>query len=180
MTRNHVLIKEYEFKQWLNRHGIYKEYSDKQYAKDIQNWKEETGRRDAKIDELCYIILLGRGVCLKFYSTIDQLTGLSRDRGEDSIKIVVAYEESLAPARGKITHTYRLPGWRDNLNANLIKALEQLWGKQKLKCGRCKTGKLIIRKVKEKTMLGCSNYFHINPSFKCQRPMLALEEMWSR
>lgn len=177
MGNRFVVIKADEFKDWIFRRGKHREFDNDEYKLDLDNWQTERRVTSKEINEFCLRISLGHNICLKIYTSIDKITRESRDRGKDSIKIVVANESTLEPIRGRITHTYRRDNWKENLDKNLVEALEKLYGVENIKCPNKKCrGKLIIKRNRDKdqTFLGCTRWE------KGHGEGISLEQMWTR
>ena len=152
MARSHVVITKQQFLSMMPR----KRFEFPDYNSD---WKRKNGdwqQTSTNVKEYCYIIPLNSGVCIKVYSSIERDTDLSRGRGKDSIKFVVARESDLRPIRSRFTHTYRIDTWRENFKKNMTKVLSSLGNDMKCSCGGqfC----LISTNDGSRNFLSCENY----------------------
>lgn len=158
MSRRFEKIDLRQFQLFLSQ-WIYEEFSAQAYGFDWRREDNRWARVSTEIKERCFLIPLNEHALVKIYSTIDKLTGVSRERGRDSIKLVLAKPRDLKPIRPKFTHVYRLNTWPGNFRQHLREVLESYLGRD-LKCRRTKCGgELILKKTKRGTnFIGCSNY----------------------
>ncbi len=85
------------------------------------------------VKELVYGKLVGKGLCLRVYTSI--VHGSSRDVGKDAIRVclVMKIEDGSIVGVGASSRVYRLATWR----ANLVKRLEMWTRLLGPACSRC-------------------------------------------
>lgn len=96
----------------------------------------------------------GERLAIVVYSSIDELTGLSRDSGSDAIRVVLMWKSSDGwKAIGSTGRVNRIDTWRKNLRKRLSGWKDMLEGKCK-SCG----APLTVRKGEYGKFLGCARY----------------------
>lgn len=92
---------------------------------------------------------------LRVFSTVDKRTGVSRDKGSDSIKTVIWDKRENKPIAGR-ERTHRIKTWRDNLGPK-IQDLRNGVGKHTVICEKCGEW-MVEREGKYGKFLGCLGY----------------------
>lgn len=150
--------------EYINKEGNLMSGSNtvKITAEEFEEALNETGLDFKKVDyrwanEIIYEAESEKGTfVIRVYSTIDKFKDLSRDTGEDSIKINVLHKETGKPLF-KTTRTYRVPSWKKNLKKKIRKIVND---KDKLMiCSKCGSV-MVIRENSENgnKFYGCASY----------------------
>ncbi len=114
--------------------------------------------RNPPIQEYCYLIPLGsQRFFIKVYSSVDRRTGVTRDVGEDAIRLVASQgaDFALKPIRPRFTRVNRVMTWRDNLRKRIYTILQSVGND--LQCHSC-GGQMVVRSKSGENFLGCDNY----------------------
>lgn len=98
----------------------------------------------------------GERLAIVVYSSIDERTGVSRDSGNDAIRVVLMWRDTEGfewKAIGSTKRVNRIDTWRKNLRKRLSNWTDMLEGKCKA-CG----APLTIRRGQHGKFLGCVRY----------------------
>lgn len=113
-----------------------------------------------KVYDYQFDIKSGERLAIVVYSSIDGLTGLSRDSGSDAIRVVLMWRDTESfewKAIGSTKRVNRIGTWRKNLR-------KRLSGWKNMLEGRCKScgAPLTVRKGEYGKFLGCVRYSDCN------------------
>lgn len=94
-------------------------------------------------------------VTMRIFSSIDQRTGVVRDKGADAIRLVLWNNLVGAPVSG-MKKTLRIETWKKNLREKVVDLYDKS-SKMVKECPEC--GSILVRREgKYGDFLGCSNY----------------------
>lgn len=103
----------------------------------------------------------GERLAIVVYSSIDELTGLSRDSGSDAIRVVLMWEDvEKWKAIGSTKRVNRIGTWRKNLRKRLSNWTEMIEGR----CENC-GAPLTVRCGQHGKFLGCVRYESSNCNY---------------
>ena len=120
---------------------------------DHNEWKQV----NIEIKECCYFLAWSNDYCIRIYSSVDRETGVSRNVGDDAIRVVAASTTDGKPVRRKFTRINRNGNWQINLRKRISKILESF--DVDIKCTKCGNVLFLKRNSKDNSrFLGCSNF----------------------
>lgn len=111
-----------------------------------------------KVYDYAFETKSGERLALVVYSSIDSRTGVSRDNGNDAIRVVFVWEDSKSPteewrAIGSTKRVNRIGTWRKNLRKRLSNWRDMIEGR----CNEC-GAPLRVRFGSHGRFLGCARY----------------------
>ena len=145
MSRKYTIISREEFEEVMNP------------------YKAKTSIRSVE-GEIIYRIPLKNDLAIWIYSTINPKSGVSRDRGEDAIRMVLMYKNTKAVM--KESKTLRTSNWKKNLESKIKKLTERTTEY------RCPWGHpLVKRKGKggKGSFYGCATYPDCKYTYKGEK-----------
>lgn len=159
-ARRYKTIRREEFESFLESICDFAEFDAAHYLFDFVEESPGKWRRvDGVIGEYCYYVAvnLDRGTCLKIYSSIERDDCVSRESGEDAIRVVAANAHTGEPVRPAFPKVKRIKKWRRNLHRRMSEAISSLG--IAVDCPTCQ-GTLVLRKRKEdgQVFLGCLKF----------------------
>jgi hypothetical protein len=98
-------------------------------------------------------ILKVPGLVIRIYSSVDKITGMNRDKGSDSIRLVVMRSDNEMPL-AEPEKILRTIGWSNRMHE---KTRELIGHAINLVCPKCKI-LLVYKTGKHGAFLGCVNY----------------------
>lgn len=157
LMKSHFRISKKEFVAFLSQF-VYCEAPEICYEFDWEIINRRWDKIDKKTNEYLYLINLDDDFAIKVFSSIDKKTDMSREYGDDAIRLLPVVKEDLRPLRCKARNIYRVKNWRSNFVKGMDELLIELGSD--MKCKKC-GGKMRVRKNRNKKVnfLSCSKYF---------------------
>lgn len=94
-----------------------------------------------------------KDISVRIYSSVDKITGYSRDKGSDSIKIILIDDQKQVPI-SDVEKIFRTNGWSSRMNTKIKELIGYAASKM---CPNCNV-LMVKREGPHGLFLGCVNY----------------------
>ena len=141
----------------------YTDISREEFEEFMRPYKAKTSIRSPE-GEIIFRIPLKNDFSIWIYSTINPMSGMSRNRGEDAIRMVLMYKNTKAVM--KESKTLRTSNWKQNLEAK-IKEL-----KDRTTEYRCPWGHPLVKRTRKDgkgSFYGCATYPDCKYTYKGEK-----------
>ncbi|MFW9908976.1 MAG: topoisomerase DNA-binding C4 zinc finger domain-containing protein [Candidatus Thorarchaeota archaeon] len=138
----------------------YVDISREEFEEVMEPYKAKTSIRSVE-GEIIYRIPLKNDLSIWVYSTINPMSGMSRERGADAIRMVLMYKNSKAVM--KETKTLRTSNWAKNLQDKIKDMTE------KATEFRCPWGHPLVKRTGKGgkgSFYGCANFPDCSYTYK--------------